>query len=370
MKEHIVVLGGGVIGLATAFSLSRRGYEVTILEKTTCGGQASGAAAGMLAPYSEISEDPDPFFTFCLSSLRMFKEWQQDVKHASGIDFEYTESGSLHVVYHESDILALESRIAWQKQFGSEAEIVDHNRLKALEPNLSDDVVAAIHSNEESHVFAPDYVIALKTACENNGVNIYENTGSITVESWISSLVLKTEEGASFTGDRLVICSGAWSNELEETFDIRIPVFPIRGQICAYELGQEKVNHILTSSQGYLVPKENGTLVNGASEDIAGFSTTVTEKGISRLVNWNKRMLPFLERKTPFHTWAGLRPATQDGFPLLGSLEEHPHIIFATGHYRNGILLSAKTGEAVADIVSGTGLDPETARAFHPERFS
>ncbi|MDQ0256324.1 glycine oxidase [Evansella vedderi] len=370
MKEHIIVLGGGVIGLATAFSLSRRGHEVTILEKTTCGGQASGAAAGMLAPYTEIGEDPDPFFKFCLNSLRMFKEWQQDVKDASEIDFEYTESGSIHVVYHESDILPLETRIAWQKEFGSDAEIVDKEQLKSLEPNLSDAVIAGIYSKEESHVFAPEYVRALKIACQNNGVTIIEQTGTVTVEEWKSTPILKTEDGNQYTGDRLVICSGAWAQELEETFQIRIPVFPIRGQICAYKLEPEKVNHIITSSQGYLVPKANGTLVNGASEDIAGFSTDVTEKGISRLVNWNKRILPFLEAKTPFHTWAGLRPATQDGFPLLGPLEDAPHIIFATGHYRNGILLSARTGEAVADIISGKPLDPSTQTAFNPERFS
>lgn len=369
MKEHILVLGGGVIGLATAFSLNRRGYEVTILEKTTCGGQASGAAAGMLAPFTEISEDPDPFFKFCLESLRMFKKWQQDVKDASEIDFEYTESGSIHAVYHESDILPLQTRIAWQKEFGSEAEIVDQKNLKSLEPKLSDDVIAAIYSKEESHVYAPDYVIALMTACQNNGVNVIEHTGNITIEEWQSTPIVHTEAGARYTGDRLVICSGAWAQELEETFQIRIPVFPIRGQICAYELGEKKVNHIITSSQGYLVPKTNGTLVNGASEDIAGFATDVTEKGISRLVNWNKRILPFLAAKTPYHTWAGLRPATQDGFPLLGPLEGFPHIIFATGHYRNGILLSARTGEAVADMIAGIPLDPSTQMAFHPERF-
>ncbi|PYZ92088.1 glycine oxidase ThiO [Salipaludibacillus keqinensis] len=370
MKEHILILGGGVIGLASAFSLIRRGFEVTILEKNTCGGQASGAAAGMLAPYSEIMEDPDPFFTFCLDSLRMFRDWQQEIKKASGVDFEYTESGSIYGVYHDSDILSLETRIAWQKTFGSEAQILDGSRLKSLEPAISDEVVAAIYSNEESHVFAPDYVHALKVACEKLGVNIYENLGDIKVESWQSAPILQSPSGQTFTGDKLVICSGAWSQELETIFHIRIPVFPIRGQICAYELGDEQVNHILTSSQGYLVPKSNGTLVNGASEDIAGFSTTVTEKGISRLVNWNKRMLPFLSNKSPFHTWAGLRPATQDGFPLLGSLEGAPHIIFATGHYRNGILLSPKTGETVADLISGIPLDPGTRLAFQPERFN
>ncbi|WP_280771325.1 glycine oxidase ThiO [Salipaludibacillus daqingensis] len=370
MKEHILILGGGVIGLSTAFSLSRRGYNVTILEKNSCGGQASGAAAGMLAPFSEISEDPDPFFKFCLDSLRMFREWQDEIKKISKSDFEYTESGSIHAVYHESDILSLESRIAWQKNFGSEAEIIDGDRLKSLEPNISDEVVAAIYSKEESHVFAPDYVKALKVACEKNGVTIYENLEDVHIKSWQQELVVQTTHGQSFTADRLVICSGAWTQQLESIFNIKIPVFPIRGQICAYELDNEKVNHIVTTSQGYLVPKSNGTLVNGASEDIAGFSTNVTEKGISRLIHWNKHILPFLKTKQPYHTWAGLRPATQDGFPLLGSLEESPHIIFATGHYRNGILLSPRTGEAVADLISGTPLDLYTKGAFHPERFS
>ncbi|MBU9720030.1 glycine oxidase ThiO [Bacillus alkalicola] len=371
MKEHILVLGGGVIGLATAFSLNRKGYKVTILEKNNCGGQASGAAAGMLAPYTEIGEDPDPFFKLCLDSLKMFKEWQHNVKDASGMDFEFTESGSIHVVYHESDILALETRIAWQREFGSKAEIItNQNQLKKLEPNLSEDVVAAIYSPEESHVFAPDYVKALKIACENGGVNIYENLGAASVDSWETAPVIKAADGTIFTGDKLVICSGAWTKELEDTFNIKIPVFPIRGQICAYELEQERVNHIITSSQGYLVPKSNGTLVNGASEDIAGFSTEVTEKGIDRLVNWNKRILPFLERMDPFHTWAGLRPATQDGFPLLGPLHNAPHIIFATGHYRNGILLSARTAEVVTNIISGEPLDPSSQQAFQPERFT
>ncbi|MCE7794116.1 glycine oxidase ThiO [Salipaludibacillus sp. CUR1] len=370
MKEKILILGGGVIGLATAFSLSRRNYDVTVLEKNQCGGQASGAAAGMLAPFSEISEDPDPFFLFCLDSLRMFKKWQQDVKETSGMDFEYTESGSIHAVYHESDTLPLESRIAWQKKFGSQAEIIEGAQLTSLEPNLSDEVIAGIYSDEESHVFAPDYVKALKAACEKNGVSIVDNLKKVRIKKWASAPVLEAESGRTFTGDTLVVCSGAWSGELEAVFNIRIPVYPIRGQICAYDRGAETVNHIITTSQGYLVPKSNGTLINGASEDIAGFNTEVTDKGISRLVNWNSRILPFLKEKSPFHTWAGLRPATQDGFPLIGPLKDHPHIIFAAGHYRNGILLSPVTGEAVADYISGKQIDDHYRTAFQPERFT
>lgn len=368
MKEKVIVLGGGVIGLSIAFELSRRNYEVTVLEKTTCGGQASGAAAGMLAPFSEIGEDPDDFFTFCLDSLRMFDSWQKEVKKVSNVDFEYTNSGSLHAVYHDADILALKTRRAWQSEFGVEAEIVEGEALRKLEPHLSNEVVAALYYPEESHVYSPDYVKALEAACRKNGVGIYERLEATTILEWQDDIAVEAKDGRRFTGDCLIVCSGAWASELEEIFSIRIPVFPIRGQICAYKDVAHKLNHIIFTSQGYVVAKANGTIVNGASEDIAGFSTEVTKKGIERLTNWNKRILPFLEKETPFHTWAGLRPATQDGFPLIGKLEKAPHVIFATGHYRNGILLSPMTAVVVADLVDGRN-DYEPLRSFQPERF-
>ena len=164
---------------------------------------------------------------------------------------------------------------------------------------------------------------------------------------------------------------GAWAQELVDTFGIAIPVYPIRGQICAYSTAGEgdAVRHMVFSNQGYLVSKGNSTLVCGASEDVSGFDTTVTEKGIGRLMKWNKQVLPCLESKRPFHRWAGLRPATQDGLPLIGFLKSSDRIVFATGHYRNGILLSPATAKLVADLIEGN----ETAdfnQAFLPDRFA
>jgi glycine oxidase len=226
-----------------------------------------------------------------------------------------------------------------------------------------------VHYPEESHVFAPDYVKALEQACRNLGVIIEENLEEVSIEEWRKDVELKSKDGRFFSAERLVICSGAWAQELEETFAIRIPVYPIRGQICAYDNLHGRVNHIIYTSQGYLVPKGNGTLVNGASEDIAGFATDVTEKGILRLTNWNHNILPFLKELEPFHRWAGLRPATQDGYPLIGALEEAPHVIMATGHYRNGILLSPVTAVSVANLIDR---DRELVplALFKPERFT
>ncbi|WP_332691098.1 glycine oxidase ThiO [Halalkalibacter lacteus] len=369
MQEKVIILGGGVIGLATAFELSRRNYDVTVLEKTSCGGQASGAAAGMLAPFSEIGEDPDDFFKLCLDSLRMYNKWQTDVKEVSKLDFEFSQSGSLHAVYHDADVLSLETRQSWQREWGAQAELISGEQLWKMEPSLSKDVKAAMYYPEESHVFAPDYVKALERACRANGVTIIEHLDVVEVVEWKQSVALRAKDGREFVGDRLIVCSGAWSSELEETFGVRIPVYPIRGQICAYEIPINQVKHIVYTSQGYLVPKANGTLVNGASEDIAGFRTNVTEKGIARLTNWNKHVFPFLEKETPFHTWAGLRPATQDGFPLIGKLDKASHIVFATGHYRNGILLSPVTAVAVADLLDEKEAYSPLA-SCKPERFT
>ncbi|MFV8826628.1 glycine oxidase ThiO [Alkalihalobacterium sp. APHAB7] len=369
MGERIVVLGGGIIGLATAFECQRRGHEVVVLEKVACGGQASGAAAGMLAPFSEIGEDPDDFFRLCLESLKLYPKWQKDVKEVSGMDFEYTNSGSLHCVYHEADLLALETRQQWQGQFGAKAEILYGEDLFKLEKELSKDMIAAMYYPEESHVYAPDYVKALEEGCRKLGVKIYDYLEEVTLHSWQSEITMVAKDGRTFLGDRLVVSNGAWAKELETVLDLNIPVYPIRGQICAYNIPVGKVNHIIYTSQGYLVPKANGTLVNGASEDIAGFNTTVTEKGIRRLTNWNKNVLPFLEGEVPFHTWAGLRPATQDGYPLIGPLSNTPEIIFAAGHYRNGILLSPVTAHIVADLLDKKQ-EIVPLNSFSPERFS
>ncbi|MDQ0205607.1 glycine oxidase ThiO [Alkalicoccobacillus murimartini] len=369
MSERVIVLGGGVIGLATAFELRQRGMEVAVLEIKSFGGQASGAAAGMLAPYSEIGEDPDDFFRLCLKSLRLYPEWQAQVKEASEYEFEYTESGSLHCVYHEADLLSLSSRQGWQKEFGVEATILNQTAVKKMEPEISDEVIGAIHYPEESHVYAPDYVKALELACANSGVELYDHLEQVDLEEWESTVRLRSKDGRVFEADQLVISSGAWAKEYEDVFSLSFPIYPIRGQICAYQLVPERINHILYSSQGYLVAKADGTLVNGASEDIAGFETTVTEKGIHRLTNWNHHMLPFLKSLTPFHQWAGLRPATQDGSPLIGRLQQAKRVIFSAGHYRNGILLSAVTAKAVADIAVNQKPLISLDR-FTPERFS
>jgi glycine oxidase len=381
MADHLLVIGGGVIGLSCAYELRKRGYQVTVAEQHQCGGQASGAAAGMLAPFSENSEQPDTFFQFCLDSLKQYEEWQQEIREVSGMEFEYSRTGSLYVYFHEADRLAMESRQMWQQPYGADATIVTGDELFQLEPELSRSALGALYYPHETHVYAPHYVKALEQACRNLGVVIYENAGALSMEEDTSSdqgaVRVTLESGTILHADRLVLSTGAWSGQWEEAWGVRMPVYPIRGQICAYESSAVgPIRHMVFCSQGYMVGKANGTVVCGASEDVAGFNTTVTAKGLARLESWNSKLMPSLKEHTPFHQWAGLRPATQDGWPLIGKAPQAKHVLFAVGHYRNGILLSPATARLVADLADERSNYYEEARleqyrlAFAPNRFA
>lgn len=369
MKETVIVLGGGIIGLSCAFELQRRGHQAIVLETGRCGGQASGAAAGMLAPYSENVEGPDEFFQLCKESLSLYPAWQKLVREVSGGSFEYTESGSLYVASHAADLLVLEGRLLWQREQGSSGRLVEGEELRRLEPMLSPHIVAALYTPEESHVYAPDFVKALELGCRKLGVQIHEQLEQLAAGVRDGEAVVTAASGQSFFGSQLLVCSGAWAQELEEALDVRLPVYPIRGQICAYEMEpNESVRHMVFGPQGYLVAKANGTLVCGASEDVAGFDTAVTERGIERLRKWNKQLFPHLAERTPFHRWAGLRPATQDGLPLIGRVPGRERVVLAAGHYRNGILLSPATAVLAADLIEGKRCEA-FKQAFAPGRF-
>ncbi|WP_027091649.1 glycine oxidase ThiO [Cohnella thermotolerans] len=372
MKPTVLIVGGGIVGLSCAFEAASRGLSVTVLERGEFGGQASGAAAGMLAPFSENGEGPDPFFRLCLESLRLYPEWVRRVEAASGRRVDWLQTGSLQVALHEADLLPLQTRQGWQQAFGA-VERVDGAALRELEPSLSGQAIAALYCPEESHVHAPKLVAALELACRHIGVRLVPYSGEVlrTAAEGQTGVRVETEAAGAYAADLAVWCTGAWSGRHEGLLGLPVPVHPIRGQICAYEKPPAEVRHMVFSSQAYWVRKADGSLVCGASEDVSGFDCSVTEAGIGRLVRWSGKMFPSLNGAAPERRWAGLRPATLDGWPLLGPLPEMPRLFLATGHYRNGILLSPVTAAIVGGWLSAGGGSLDVRRApFAPDRFA
>lgn len=377
-EADVLIVGGGVIGLSAALACRLRGMRVVLLEQGVTGGQASGAAAGLLAPFSENGDEPDPFFALCRDSFAQFPDWLDAVKAWTDREVHLEKSGALHVVFHEADEWPMMNRADWQCRHGARAEWLDAGTLRRLEPALSRGAIGALLYPDEAHLQAPAYVAALREACERSGVKIEEGVRGLVIGQWRDEVVLesggpsKQGDGKRWSAGKLVLCTGAWSGFWQESLGLPLPVHPIRGQICAFPSAVGEVRHILFSPQGYAVGKGNGTLVVGASEDVAGFDASVTDAGIGRLLRWSRRLLPMLEERTPIHGWAGLRPATRDGWPLIGPV--HERVFCAFGHYRNGVLLSPITARLAADWAAGrktdVGGDAAHLAAFDPRRFA
>ncbi|MEK0316353.1 glycine oxidase ThiO [Cohnella sp. 56] len=373
MTRTLLVLGGGIVGLSCAYEALQQGWRVTVAERGALGGQASGAAAGMLAPYYENGEAPDAFFGLCMDSFDRYPSWIAEVEADSGLRTGFVRSGSLHVVRHDADRLSLAGRMAWQSANGASMEWLDEAGLARAEPALPPGFAGALYCADEAHVQAPLLVKALIRACRRRGAQLLPLAGELTdAESDASGGVsVQFEEYGRISADAVCCCLGAWSGRLAAWLGLRIPVHPIRGQICAYDPAPIALRHIVFGPQAYWVGKPDGSLICGASEDEAGFDRTVTDAGIGRLVRAGGRLLPALSGVAPARSWAGLRPATLDGRPLIGPVPGHRAVFMAAGHYRNGILLSPATAAAFGEWLAAGGRPESGAsrHAFRPGRF-
>jgi len=368
--DSVLILGGGIIGLSCALEAAGLGFQVTVVEEGEFGGQATGAAAGMLAPLSENPDGADPFFRLCWDSFLRYPEWVRQIEELSGQQVELCASGSLNAVFHEADWLPMQTRLQWQRPYCAQMEWLDETQLRKLEPNLSQRAIGALYCPAESHVYAPKLAVAVEEACRRAGVRLVSHAGPLSKleVTKTSGVSVTMGDGQAWRADRLVVCTGAWSGWLQEWIPINVPVHPIRGQICAYDAGLGEVRHMVFSSQAYWVRKNDGTIVCGASEDVAGFDRSVTAHGIERLTRWSGRVFPCLQGELPVRTWAGIRPATLDGRPLIGEVPDCPDVIVAAGHYRNGILLSPVTASMIGQLLLGKS-DSQSS-AFSLERFN
>jgi glycine oxidase len=376
----VVVVGGGIIGLSLAWQLAREGVAVVVLERGQIGGQATGAAAGMLAPLAEARE-PSPFVALALASLHLYPGIATALYEEVGLDVELRGPGMLRVALTDGEAEALRQEWAWQREAGLRMEWLSGEDARRLEPALAPEVRAAIFSPEERHVEPRRLVRAWGLAAAARGVRVREGTVATGFETRRGGRSAASRVTAVLTGETrtpcgaLVVAGGAWSGEVAGWLGARLPVFPVRGQILALACLPPPVRHTIYTHTGYLVPKADGRVVVGATEDHAGFDARPTASGMGRLLTMAPALVPALA-EAPFESaWAGLRPATADRLPLLGPLPGWENVLLATGHYRNGILLAPITAERLAEyIVNGcdAGLAPvdPLLRPFLPDRFS
>jgi glycine oxidase len=363
----VLIIGGGIIGVACAYALSRAGIgRVMLIDRGELGREASRAAAGMLAPQAE-AEGPGPFLDLCLAARERYRTLAAELRDETGEDIEYCPWGLLYLL-DSSEPEAARGRAAWQQRAGLRVEELSGQALRALEPALSQDVQAALLFPDEAHVRPCALIRALAAGARQRGVQVLENMEAVDFILDDDRLRGVRAGAETILANTLVACAGSWTARLLDLLGRRLPIEPVRGQIVSCRFARPPLTHLVWGPLGYLVPRLNGEVLVGATVERAGFDATPTMDGVASLCEAARRMAPpFMA--APFNrAWAGLRPRLADGLPAIGPFPDIPNLYLATGHYRNGILLGPLTGELVTDLMVGkrpsVPLDP-----FAPGRF-
>jgi len=365
---HVLIAGGGVIGCAIAYELRRAGADVTLVERDRIGAGASSAAAGMLAPLAESAE-PGPFSHLALQGLEAFNSQAGDLAEESGIDFEFRRDGVLRVAESPAEESRLRALVPQQSKDVA-AQWLDRPALADLEPQLSTEISGALYSPREGHVNPSRLTAALATAAVRRGAILLERQEVQRFDRDGGRIVAAQTSAGVVGADQFILAGGAWLAGLGAGNGVTIPVSPVRGQMLAVQQTPSPIRHIIYSQDGYLVPKPDGSIWVGATEEhSAGFDAAVTVDGLRSLLSVADRLVPPLGRASYIRSWAGLRPCSSDRLPILGPYPGFDNLHVATGHFRNGILLSLITGRLMADLLTSGSVPPELA-PFSPARFS
>ena len=367
-STDVIIIGGGVIGCSIAYYLRKAGVEVIVLEQGEIGAQASSAAAGLLAPLGSLS-GPGPFADLLLASWSMFPALVAELEDVSGIRVEYARTGALRVVRNSKSGANLRKRMQEWQPLGLQMYWLSGDEARQHEPLLAPDICAAIYAPEESQVKASLVVKAFAKAAENLGAKLYSQSEVLGVRQEHDTITgVYTAQGETIACNHLVIASGAWAAESGIWLNLPLPVTPQRGQILTLRQPTPPLRHIIFGEAIYLAPKFDKTVVVGATKEEVGFHKQVTAGGISWLLDSAIRLATSFDGSAIEQMWAGLRPKTPDNLPILGSALPWQNVTLALGHGSVGIMLSAITGQSIAELVV-SGIEPEIMLPFSVERF-
>lgn len=357
----VLVVGGGIIGCATAWELAKAGAEVVLFERSTPGAEASSAAAGLLAPLGESTQSA--FARLALASWRLYPDVVHELRERTGIDVEHVTRGTLYPLSFTE-----QAPEAWAlvPEFG--VETLEGKDLHALEPALSPKVQRAVLVRGDHWLNNQRLVIAYAQAAAAAGVELR-------VGANVTRLLVERDrargvhaEGGRVEGDAVLLAAGAWTSELTGELGARLRIEPRRGQMIALAHTPPVLSYCV-HGEAYLVPRPSGELLIGATVERAGFQRAVTAEGINSLLRAAIELVPSLRELPIARTWCGFRPWAPDSLPVLGPWPGVDGLWLATGHFRNGILLAPITARLVTDWLL-TGKPGVDVGDFLPERFA
>jgi glycine oxidase len=365
---RITVVGAGIIGCAVAHELASRGARVRVIDMRGAGRGATQASAGILAPY--IEGHSDALLRLGVNSLALYEGFVTRASEDSQQAIEFERGGSLQVAVNDTEAMELAAAARRLAHADVEHELMPGHHARGLEPMLSPQVQSALLLPQHAYVRALELTSALAEAATRRGAEFTTST----VEDICPSTRLRAgSTGAAAVrtanglveSDAIVIAAGSWAGQLPPS---RPPVRPVRGQLLHLHFAERPLSRVVWGTGCYLVPWRNGSLLVGATVEEAGFDETATAAGVTHLLGRCAELIAATPGARFDAVRVGLRPATPDELPLIGASSTMPGIYYATGHFRNGVLLAPLTARMVADLVIDGRRDPDL-ELVRPDRF-
>ena len=365
--SDIIVVGAGVVGCAVAYELARRGASVEIVDERPVGMGATQASAGVLAPYIEAGEG-SPLLDLTVRSLGLFDEFIARLSSDSGMTVPYRRTGTLDIATSADELRALQATADVLARRDVPALMLDAAAVRSEEPHVTDAAIGGLLIETHGFVAATDLTRALAAAARRQGAQLIEPSAVRRIARRDGDVVVETDRG-SLVGNAVVLAAGSWSSDVAiEGVTDRVPVRPVRGQLLSLGWVGTPLRRVTWSSRCYLVPWDDGTLLVGATVEEAGFDERTTVEGVRGLLDAVCATVPHAITCGFRGARVGFRPATKDDLPVIGASSALPNLMYATGHYRNGVLLAPLTAQLVADAMLDNRIDPMLA-SVSPSRF-
>ncbi len=371
-QSDVIIIGGGIIGLAIAWRLSQKKLKITILERGLIGREASFAAAGMLLPYGESFENDD-FFLLNQASSLLYPAFIRELENFTGLTADYIPTGVLYPVYKQTEEKKLVSQFMWQNKRGLVYDRMSKKDMLAHWPGVSSSFLGGFYVHNDHQVDNRKLTMALLSACKLFNVNIQEKqevVGLLEEQTVVEGV--KTKCG-SFKAAWVINAAGSWAGKPSLCVpSLKVPIIPIRGQRVNLRISntahRSHLKNVVFSKGCYLVPRKDGTLILGSIEEDVGFDKTSTPEGVYRLLKMALQTYPGIKNYRMESVESGLRPAAPDRWPILGLTPIQGYIL-ATGHFRKGILLTPITAQEISALIL-SGRTSDIIKPFGIDRFN
>jgi glycine oxidase len=366
---EIIVVGGGCIGLSLAGELASN-HHVQLLEKDRLGRGASWSAAGMIAPVMEAEHGEDELLELSLRSQELYSEFVRQLEDETDRVVDYRTDGTLGLAFDQPQVSELDRRARFLRDRGFEVETLDTEEVRSMEPRISSYVVEGLYVSSERQVDNRKLVEALAERCRVRGVDLHEREPVRSIRYKHDRIETVVTPEKKYQPDFVLLCAGVGFHRIDGLKEPdQMPVRPVKGEALSVRLDEPpEVEYVLRTPDVYCVPKRDGRLVIGGTMREEGFDRRVTAGAVLDLLHEAYEVIPFIYEKELLETWAGLRPASRDSLPILGPSPTTENLAFATGHYRNGILLTPVTVQLLVDWFEDRTV-PNLMEPLLPSRF-